>query len=49
MPETVAAGRTYGEWILLPLLCRPEAAPLRAFAGAEEAFSYAGNTSSWQV
>lgn len=34
-PESVAACRTFGEWILLPLLCRPEAEPLRALAGAE--------------
>lgn len=34
-PETVAACRTFGEWLLLPLLCRPEAEPLRALAGAE--------------
>ena len=34
-PEAVAACRTFGEWLLLPLLCRPEAEPLRALAGAE--------------
>ena len=34
-PETVASCRTFGEWILLPLLCRPEASPLRELAGAE--------------
>jgi len=34
-PETAAACRTFGEWLLLPLLCRPEAAPLRELAGAE--------------
>ena len=34
-PETVAACRTFGEWLLLPLLCRPEGEPLRALAGAE--------------
>ena len=34
-PETVAACRTFGEWLLLPLLCRPEAEPLRRLAGAE--------------
>ena len=27
LPETVAEGRTLGDWVLLPLLCRPEAAP----------------------
>ena len=34
-PEAVAACRTFGEWLLLPLLCRPEAEPLRRLAGAE--------------
>ena len=24
-PETIASCRTFGEWLLLPLLCRPEA------------------------
>jgi ATP-dependent helicase/nuclease subunit A len=27
LPEAVAEGRSMGDWILLPLLCRPEAAP----------------------
>ena len=31
----MAACRTFGEWLLLPLLCRPEAEPLRALSGAE--------------
>lgn len=34
-PEAVAACQTFGEWLLLPLLCRPEAEPLRRLAGAE--------------
>ncbi|WP_295735687.1 3'-5' exonuclease, partial [uncultured Oscillibacter sp.] len=34
-PEAVAACRTFGEWLLLPLLCRPEAEPLRRLAGGE--------------
>ncbi|MCI8690490.1 MAG: helicase-exonuclease AddAB subunit AddA [Oscillibacter sp.] len=34
-PESVAAGRSFGDWLLLPLLCRPEANILRNFAGAE--------------
>ncbi len=34
-PEAVSACRTFGEWLLLPLLCRPEAEPLRALANAE--------------
>ena len=32
-PEAVAEGKCYGDWILLPLLCRWESAPLRALAG----------------
>ena len=49
LPETVAACRTLGDWLLLPLLCRPEAAPLRAAAGAEVETLYAGDTAPWQV
>lgn len=33
MPEVVAEGKCFGDWILLPLLCRPEAAPLRELPG----------------
>ena len=49
MPETVAGCTTFGEWLLLPLLCRSEAAPLRAYAGAEVETLYTGDTSPWQV
>lgn len=35
MPEVVAEGKCFGDWILLPLLCRPEAAPLRDMAGGD--------------
>lgn len=48
-PETVAAGKTFGDWLLLPLLCRPEAAPLRACADVEVETLYTGDTSPWQV
>ncbi len=34
-PEAVAACRSFGEWLLLCLLCRPEAEPLRRLAEAE--------------
>lgn len=47
-PEAVASGRTFGEWILLPLLCRPEAEALRALAGTEVEKFYHG-PSPWQV
>ncbi len=49
LPETVAEGRTLGDWVLLPLLCRPEAAPLRAMAETEIDQLYVGEDSSWQV
>jgi len=45
----VAAGKTLGDWVLLPLLCRPEAAPLRALANAQTEALYAGDTSLWKV
>ena len=49
LPETVAAGKTFGDWILLPLLCRPEAKPLRRLADMEVNSLYTGNTNPWQV
>lgn len=33
LPEAVDEGHCLGDWVLLPLLCRAEAAPLRALAG----------------
>ena len=48
-PETVASCRTFGEWILLPLLCRPEAEPLRTLAGVEVETRYTGEDSPWSV
>ena len=49
LPETVAGCKTFGDWLLLPLLCRPETAPLRAYGEAEVEQLYDGDTSSWQV
>ncbi len=49
LPEAVAEGRSMGDWILLPLLCRPEAALLRALAELEPETLYAGADSPWQV
>ena len=49
LPETVAAGKSFGEWLLLTLLCRPEAAELRTFAGAAVERLYAGEGAPWQV
>ena len=36
-PETVEEQKCMADWILLSLLCRPEAAPLRELAGADAA------------
>ena len=49
MPEVVAEGKCFGDWILLPLLCRPEAAPLRDMAGVMAGGLYTGDTAPWQV
>ena len=49
MPETVADGKNFGHWLLLPLLCRSEAAPLRAYAEADIIDSCSTDTSPWQV
>ena len=49
MPEVVAGGKCFGDWILLPLLCRPEAAPLRDMAGVMAGGLYTGDTAPWQV
>ena len=49
LPEAVASGKTFGEWLLLPLLCRPEAAPLRQMADVMVEGLYTGATAPWQV
>ena len=49
LPETVAGCKTFGDWLLLPLLCRSEAAPLRAYGEAEVERLYEGDTSPWKV
>ena len=49
LPETAASAKSFGDWLLLPLLCRPEAAPLRDFAAAETAACYGGDDAPWQV
>jgi len=50
-PETVVACKDFGEWLLLPLLCRPEAAPLRELAGAEveEETAFTSPGAPWEV
>lgn len=47
-PEAVAACRTFGEWLLLPLLRRPEAAPLRELAGVAEETAPASGA-PWEI
>jgi len=49
LPEAAAAGKSFGDWILMPLVCRPEAAALRTLGGAEPAELYSGSTAPWQV
>ena len=47
-PEAVGDCGSMGDWVLLPLLCRPEAAPLRRLAEMEAAL-YTGDTEPWAV
>lgn len=49
LPESVAEGKNFGDWLLLPLLCRPEAEVLRELAGAEVQGLLSGGSSPWQV
>ncbi len=48
-PETVDSARSMSEWILLPLLRRAEAAPLRALAGQEDICCPLLEDSPWVV
>ena len=49
LPEAVAAGKSFSDWILLPLLCRPEAEPLRRFADVSVESLYHSDSNQWQV
>ena len=49
LPETVAEGKCFGDWLLLPLLCRPEAASLRELADLPVERLYISDGKSWQV
>ncbi len=49
LPESVGEGRNFADWLLLPLLCRPEAAPLRELADMDVEGLYTGDTAPWQV
>ena len=48
-PETVASCKCFGDWLLLSLLCRPEAAPLRKLADCQVEGLYTGDAASWSV
>ncbi len=48
-PEAVSEGTCFADWLLLPLLCRPEAAPLRTLGEIGVESLYTGDTSPWQV
>jgi ATP-dependent helicase/nuclease subunit A len=49
LPEAVGGGKCFADWLLLALLCRPEAKPLRELAGMEAERLYTGDTAPWQV
>jgi ATP-dependent helicase/nuclease subunit A len=49
LPETVAEGKCFGDWLLLPLLCRPEAALLRELADLSIEQLYISDSRPWQV
>ena len=49
LPESVAAGKSFGDWLLLSLLTRPEASALRDAAGTEPDSLWAGADSPWAV
>ena len=48
-PETVDSARSMAEWVLLPLLRRREAAPLRALAGQEEGGWAPAEGAAWEA
>ena len=48
-PNAAAEVRSMAEWVLLPLLCRPEAAVLRAAAGGEAERGTATGDVPWEV
>ena len=48
-PETVATCSNFGEWLLLPLLCRSEAQCLRQLGQSAVQKLYTDDTAPWQV
>ena len=49
LPEAVDEGKCLGDWVLLPLLCRAEAEPLRALAGFDAPQIVASDDAPWRV
>lgn len=49
LPETVASCSNFGEWLLLPLLCRSEAQSLRQLGQSTVQQLCTGDTAPWQV
>ena len=49
LPEAVDEGKCLGDWVLLPLLCRPEAEPLRALAGFDAPQIVTPDDAPWRV
>ncbi|MBO4914626.1 MAG: PD-(D/E)XK nuclease family protein, partial [Oscillospiraceae bacterium] len=49
LPESVDGAKCLGDWVLLPLLCRPEAEPLRELTDSEAAQTITANDCKWEV
>ena len=49
LPESVDECKCLGDWVMLPLLCRPEAEPLRALAGFDAPRRVPAGDSPWRV
>ena len=49
LSETVDDGKCLGDWVMLPLLCRGEAEPLRRFSGIDAPQLVAPDDSPWLV
>ncbi len=49
LPETADEAKCLGDWVLLPLLCRPEAKPLRALAGFDAPQIVTSDDAAWIV
>ena len=48
-PESVAACKSFGDWLLLSLLTRPEASALRDAAGTDPETLWTGGGASWEI